>query len=56
LFWFLCLIIIIIIIIIITWIYIAPFKQPKALYKLEGLRKGRKEKGIIIIIKEQKEK
>jgi len=33
-----------IIIIIITWIYIAPFKQPKALYKLGGLRKGRKEK------------
>jgi len=43
-------------IIIITWIYIVPFKKPKALYKLGRLRKGRKEKGIIIIIKEQKEK
>jgi len=38
------------IIIIITWIYIAPFKKPKALYKLGRLRKGTKEKGIIIII------
>jgi len=27
-----------VVIIIITWIYIAPFKQPKALYKLGGLR------------------